>query len=376
MIIVKLPMRVLLLLLLAGFPLAVWTQTTPPDWVQDAYRESAYPAQEWYTGFVRDRLQAGVSEAGALKALERNAQNQLAENIIVTIKGNTQVENTSRQIQNGSAHAEVTTTDYRQSVRTATMATTVRTEMKSCYDPTTNMLYAFAAARRADLAAYYQKQIDVDLGKVETAITISEQLVSAGKKMSARRKIADAKEVLGSVTFNSDLLVAVNPDVDESSLQTKRSNDLQQKVAQLLIDLEQSTLVYMDCSYEFKGYKDDAFSNDPGLLCDIIGQALSENECSVTDNKEEADYELTLTTSTTQRSDGKTGQYAILSYYANVKGSLYNRATQKQTVTFSILNDPDCYSAGRNPEDAATKAFKLPELKNKVLEKILPKIKN
>jgi len=369
-------MKVLLLLLLSGFPLVAWSQATPPAWTQDAYRESAYPAQEWYVGFVRNRLPAGANEADALKALERDAQNQLSENIIITIKGNSDVENTSRQIQNGSARAEVITTDYRQAIQTATAATTVRSEVKSYYNPTTGMLYAFAAARRSDLAAYYQKQIDVDLGKVETAISISGQLVSAGKKMSARRKIAGTKEILAGVTFNRDLLVAVNPDIGESGLQTQRSSDLQRKVAQLLINLEQSTLVYMDCSYEFKGYKDDAFSSDPGILCDIIGQALSENECSVTDNKEEADYELTLTTSTTQRSDGKSGQYSIISYYANVKGSLYNRATQKTTANFSILNDPDCYSAGRNSEDAAIKAFKLPALKKKILETILPKIKN
>jgi len=369
-------MKVLLSFILIWLPLVAWTQTTPPEWTQDAYRESQYPSQEWYTGFVRDRLPAGANVANSLKSLERDAQNQLAENIIVTIKGNTQVENTSRQIQSDNARVEVTSTDYRQSVRTATAATTVRTEVKSYYDPTAGTIYAFAAARRADLAAYYQKQIDVDLGKVESAISISGQLVAAGKKMSARRNIADTKEILSGITFNRDLLVAVNPDADESSLQTQRSNDLQQKVAQLLINLEQSTSVYMNCSYEFKGYKDDAFSSDPGILCDIISQALSENDCRVTDNKDEADYELTLITSTTQRSDGKTGQYSILSYYANVRGSLFNRATQKQTATFSVLNDPDCYSAGRNPEDAATKAFKLPELKNIVLEKILPKIKN
>jgi hypothetical protein len=84
----------------------------------------------------------------------------------------------------------------------------------------------------------------------------------------------------------------------------------------------------MDCRHEYKGYKNDAFSSDPDIFCDIIIQALSENDCSVTDNKEEADYELTLITSTTQRSDGK-GQYGIISYYANVKGSLYNRMTRK-----------------------------------------------
>jgi len=348
---------------------------TPPTWTQDAVRERSYPALEWYTGFVRDRLKAGANAATALQALERDAQNQLAESIIVTIEGDTRMENASRQLQSGGRNTEVITMDYRQAVRTATAATTVKTEVRSYHDPATDALCAFAAVRRADLSAYYRKQIDVDLNKVETAIEVSQQLTAAGKKMSARRKVDEARAILAGVSFNRDLLVAVDAASDESSLQTRRSNSLLRTVQSLLIRLEQSTFVYMDCRHEFKNYKDDAFSSDPEIMCDIIAQALSENECSVTDNRDEADYELTLITSTTQRSDGK-GDFAILSYYANVKGSLYNRMTQKKTVDFAIINDADAYAAGRSPEDAATKAFKKPELREKVLEKILPKIKD
>jgi hypothetical protein len=59
-----------------------------------------------------------------------------------------------------------------------------------------------------------------------------------------------------------------------------------------------------------------------------------------------------------------------------VKGSLYDRTAQKQLVEFNILNDPNVYAAGRSPEDAATKAFKLPALKEKVMNLILPKLKD
>jgi hypothetical protein len=133
--------------------------------------------------------------------------------------------------------------------------------------------------------------------------------------------------------------------------------------------------VYADCRYEFNGYKDDAFSSDPEIICDIIKQALNENECSVVNDEIEADYTLTLIAYTKQRSDGS-GDNGIISYYANVKGTLYNHKTKKKIVDFSILNDPDIYAVGKSPEIAATRAFKLPILKQKILDKILPKIKN
>jgi hypothetical protein len=248
-------------------------------------------------------------------------------------------------------------------------------EVRSFHDPADGTLYAFASVRRADLAAFYRKQINLDLNKVETALVIAEQLAAAGKKMSAFRKCSEAEKLFAGVTLYQDLLAAVNAGADEDALQTGRSRELQQTIAQALIKLEQSTFVYVDCQYEYRGYTDDAFSSDPGFICDIVKQALSENECSVVDDDTEADYALTLVAGTTQRSDGS-GAHGIISYYANVKGSLYNRMTKKKTVDFSILNDPDAYAAGKSAEIAATKAFKLPELREKILEKILPKIKN
>jgi hypothetical protein len=367
--------NILFIATMCGLPALLLGQAAPPSWTQDAARERNYPASEWYTGFVTDRLKAGAEAGKALKALERDAQNQLSESIIVTIEGNTQVENTSVSQQSGGNRTEQITTGYKQAVKTATTATTVKNEVKSFHDAATGKLYAFAAVRRSDLAAFYRKSINVDLNKVETALGVAQQLVAAGKKMSARRKCGEAQKTLESVAFYRDLLTAVDADADEEAVQTERSNELVRTVEQRLIDLEQSTFVYVNCKFEYKGYKDDAFGSDPGIICNIVKQALSENECSVVDDAAEADYELTLTASTTQRSDGA-GQFGIISYYANVRGTLYNRLTRKKTVDFSVFNDGDCYSAGKSAEDAATKAFKLPALKEKVLGEVLQKIKN
>ncbi len=373
----KKPLLTLLtgLLLLLQTALPQWAQAQTPAWIQEAYRSANYPHSEWYTGFSRSKLQQGSNVGAALKNLEKDAQNQLAESIIVNIDGETSVINTSEQIQVGSISYEQIQTGYIQAVSTATKATTVKSEVKSYHDPASNMLYAFAAVRRSDLSAYYIKQINNDLNKVDIALGTSEQLVAAGKKMSAYRQCQSVKKTLNGIAYYQDLLVAVNADADDNDKQTERTNDLHRTLTDALIRLEQSTFIYVDCKYEFKNNKDDAFNEDPNIICDIVKQSLSENDCSITDNKEECDYELTLTAYTTQRSDGK-GQYGIISYYANVKGTLYNRLTKKQTVAFSIFNDADCYAAGKSAEDAATKAFKLPVLKDKVLEKILAKIKN
>jgi hypothetical protein len=368
--------KFILTVLLAGLPFGIYGQAISPLWTQDGYREQHYPAGEWYIGFVRDKLKTGAEVGKTLKSLEQDAQNQLAESIIVKIEGSTKVENSSQSIQReNNQQAEVITSDYQQAVQTATTATTVKSEVKSYHEPSSGMVYAFAAVRRADLAAFYQKQIEVDLTKIETAMSLAEQLAAAGKKMSASRKCHEANDFFAGIALYQDLLIAVSPEAGENVLHIEHSKKLQQSISQSIINLEQSTFVYIDCQYEYKGSRDDAFSSDPGIICDIMKQALSENDCSIVDDAAEADYTLTLIAYTTMRSDG-TGAQGIISYYANVKGSLYNHLTDKKTVDFAFLNDAQAYSTGKSPEIAATRAFKLPALKEKILEKILPRIKN
>jgi len=354
------------------FLLPVVHAQNPPDWTQSANRERSYPSSEWYTGFAFDQLKPGANASAALEVLKKNAQNEMAGKIISNVKSTTDMT-THRTVVGG---VEEIKKDYQQSLQIATSATTVKTEVKTFHNTTTGELFAFAAVRQADLAAYYRRQINLDLSKAETAVAVSEQLAESGKKMSARRKVEEARKNLVDVYSCADLLAAVSTGRDDSDMQISRAGELMRTVERLLINLERSTFVYMDCRYEKRSAKDDAFSDDPGILCDIIAQMLNENECSLTDSRDEADYILTLITSTTQRSDGKTGINPILSYYANARGNLYNRATQRQVVTFTIFNDADCYEAGRDAQDAATKAFKLPDLKNKVMDKILPVIKN
>ena len=362
-------MKRLLLLLWIGTSMAAWSQTNPPIWVHDVYRKINYPPEKWHAGFVQARLQAGEDAVGKLKTMERDAINQLAEGIIVTIESETQVENNSGQ-SGGSDNA---VTGIRQKVKTATSATLINLDINSHYDPETGMLYAFAAIKRSDLASYYQKQLLLDVSKAETAIEALRRYIGEGKKSSARGKIKEANRLLDDIRFYRTMLSITNAELNDKELQSGREDGLHRSLEQILSGFESSIVVFMNCQLEKNGARNDAFASDPGILCGIIRQALNENECIMTDDVRQADFELKLITSTTQRSDGN-DQFGIISYYANVKGSLYDHTEKRQLADFIIMNDPNVYAAGNSPENAATKAFKLPVLRNMVLEKILPLI--
>ena len=364
-------MKRLLYFLWIGTSMVTWGQTSPPIWVHDVYRQINYPPEKWHTGFVQDRLKANQNAGAILKTMERDAINQLSESIIITVESETQVENTGRQ-PDGSGNAE---TNFKQKVTTSTSSTLINLEIHSHYDPSTGMLYAFAAIKRSDLATYYQKQLISDLSNAETAIELSKQHIMAGEKSSARSKIKEAKRLLDDIKFYRTMLSVVSAEMNDNDMQPGREDDLHRALEQILAGFETNIILYMDCQLEKRGNDNDAFEKDPDILCDIITQALSENECIITNDISKADYVLTLITSTTQRSDGN-DSFGIISYYANAKGSLYDRIELQHIADFVITNDSNVYAAGYSPENAAGKAFKLPILKQMILEKILPVIKD
>jgi len=348
--------RLSIVFFLIIFPFAVLGQNTP-RWLDASYRDFQYPVNTFYSGFV-----SADATNETLKNVENEAKRKLIESIRVNIKS----ELVSESVDKGTKESlrEYNKESLQSSAEAEIAGITVESYKSN------NTVYAFAYVNKYELLGYYKSSLTVDLNKVETVIDESNQLVAAGKKMSAKRKIEEAKTIFERIQFYRNLLVAVNPNANENDLQTQRYNNLQRTVLQMSITLEQSTFVFLECSYELKNNKEDnAFERDPGIFCDILAQALSENECSVTEKKEEADYILTIITSTTKRHHEK-----YIMYYADVKGRLFNCMTQKKTVEFSILNE--FYDDGQTPERAATKAFRNTDLRKKVLNMILPKIKD
>lgn len=336
-----------------------------PEWMNESFRDTNFPKTEFFTGFAYNPIENNKSVQTVTDETKLQAQETLIQEIRLNITSTTISSQLSKTVNDKYDERET----FENQAFTQTDAEITGLKTQTWYDPKSKTVYAFSYASKVDLTAYYQKQIDNDLNSTDVVLKNIEQMIAAGKKMNARRQCQSAKLTLDAMDYYQDLLTAIDP--KNANFQNDRYSKLQQTINQMLLDLEQSTFVFVDCKYEFKGNENDAFTKDPAIICDIVKQALSENECSIVQTPEEADYELSLVASTTQRSDG-----AIISYYANVKGTLFNRLTKKKTVDFSILNDPAAYAVGKTPEVAATKAFKLSALKNKILEQILPKIKN
>jgi len=204
-----------------------------PRWVTDY--DEAYPARTFLKGYSIGKVHQGETLETAKRRLLKDAQGLLAEDIRVTVRSNTSDHSVSTWI-NLNEHVEST---FTVDVQTAAAAELAGIHSEPVYhDPKTGLLHAFVYVRRDDLADFYRKQINLDLSKAETAVAVLEQLVAAGKKMSARRKVEEARKSIMDVYSCADLLAAVSAGRDDTDMQISRAGEMMRTVEQLLINLE------------------------------------------------------------------------------------------------------------------------------------------
>ena len=351
--------RLLSLFIMFCLPFVLQGQTKPL-WLDSEVRSIQFPSDIFYTGFA----EIEVSDGNFTKATERAKQvalGELSERVIVSVN----TEKDSQTTSEDDGQSEKIRSKFVASIYTNSKTEIAGSTLETYTDKQAKIVFGFVRVKKVDLYNYYKSRINRSLIKVENDFITLENLISVGKKMSARRMVETTQYTLKEVSYFQDIVTSINE--DETALQNVRGNSLLQKVNKQLVDLEQSTLVYLNCLWQ--GNTDE----NPNLICDIISQGLSENGCAITTNSDEADYRITLTASTTQRSNGSE-RNGVISYYANLQGALFNNLTKKKVVDLIIVNDADCYAVGRNAQDAVKKAFLLPELKTKFLEKILLKL--
>lgn len=343
-----------------------------PIWINAEHRNSNWPTEYWYVGYAQDRILPGENVSKKLEALKLEAMNQLSESIILTVVGQSVSQNLSSQRSVNGQVQETISSEYRQNLRSASKATIANQVIETWHDTSNGQIYAFISVKKMDLESFYVTQINLALDKASSLHEIAAQYDQAGRKTTAKEKMVDALDILSEIEYFFTLLSAVNA---SSPILAKHqfANNLRKQLDVALSALDKGPSIFLSCEYKLSHTSDDAFLSDPHILEGIIKQSLSESKFRITDDAMTADYLLTLTTYTSQRSNGSNG-FGLLSFYANVDGKLIQNRTQKELATFSFFRDPNCYSTGSTPELAATKAFKTPALKEMIMEKILDSI--
>jgi hypothetical protein len=330
-------------LIILFLAISVFAQGSAPEWLDESWRASHYPKSEWYTGFAMDRAASGQPDSKAYQAVEKNAQGKLSEGIVVTVKGSSTVQTSSRQTQKG----ETTSTDYDQSIKTASNAVLAKMETYSHFDKKSGYIYGFAAVRKKDLADFYKSNINSLFSFADKEFALAEQQAEQGRKKAALDKIQAIEDSLKSVGYWGSLLQTVA----SGNSYAEQEKAFWQRAGSIKMQLQNGTSVYLD------------ISGDSGL--EALGAEMQERgcNCSLAETKEDADYSVAIKTKLGNCDASGNG---LVFCYANATVSV---SSPKYGKPASVkIPEAKGGSPNNNKDKATSEAFK--KLTSSLAEKI------
>jgi len=244
----------LLMLFLAVY---VFAQGTVPEWIDESWRSSYYPKNEWYTGFETDKVK-GQPDSKAYQAVEKNAQGKLSESIVVTVHSSSKLQQTQKN--------DTVSTNFDQSFKIASNAVLAKVDVKSYFDKKTGYIYGFAAVKKKDLADFYKSNINNLFSFAEKELSLAEQFTEAAK-------IKTVEDSLKKVSFWSSMLRAAESD----NSYTEREMELWKRLNNAKISFQSGSGIFLD---------QDAAKNANPLVSELIKilsqkVALSKGVCTL-----------------------------------------------------------------------------------------------
>lgn len=330
-------------------PQLSYSQNTP-QWLNEGWRLQNYPQDNFYTGFSYETLKQGMEATQTIKRVEKDAQNKLIENINVSVSRVSTTGTTS--IRNQST--ETIDKNYSQIIQTTANAEIIKTAIYSYHDVKNNILYAFAAVKKADLADYYVSKIEFALNEAKQNIEQSKQLLELNKLKEAREKLNDGETHIDSTDSYRKLLITVDTQNGIARSKSELINELLKEITTVKAEIEAKDVVKV-----FLEGKEDII---------ILGlqTILSENDVVVAENKIEASHILKIDANVC---NSKTDGYFYYAY-ACVKVTLSNVRTGINEITATVNGKK---AGGLDTEEASKESFKVvvPEVWEKVRGKVL-----
>ncbi len=329
----------LLLLLLA---LPVLAQNPPPQWIQESWRAARYPNAEWYTGFAGNNIK-GQPNSETYQSIEKEAQKKLIESINVRISGSSTLQTKMASKQGGKNSSETIDQNYAQQIQMSTSAEIAKAQTYSYHDARNNIIYAFAAVRKSDLADYYATRIEFYLNEAQRGIELSKQLLELDKRKEALEKLDGSKKVIDSTAYYRSLLIIVDSQNGTERSQGERINELLNEIA--------TTQIKAKTKAKAKFEAMPVFITGTDIIVSDLRAILSENDVAVAENRNKAGYILEIDAKVCNLRANKNFHYAN----ACVNVILTNTKTKANEITASITGPKE---GGLSVENAGEKAFR------------------
>lgn len=331
----------LLLLLISNVSIA-----QAPDWYESDMRNRFYPKETFFCGFAMNEIAKGESLNDALEKVKTAARVEAVSTIRVHVQSLKQDYSHSDTYANGSKEMADFYQRFESLARLSTDIDIPGLKIESYRDG--NIVAAFAFVKRRDLQRQLEKQITMGIARIETQMDNANELINNGQKAEARKRVDEIGKDFANIERNQDLLLAIDSSADKETLQLQELQALKQRHAQMMASLKNGIYVVLQCNAQ-------AFGEPYPTLQNELKGKLAELGCSFTDNAEEADWLIVISSNAREYHADSYGQYT--SYFVFVDSHI---SITKQATKQKVYEDEISVKGGdtRSNQNAARAAFK------------------
>lgn len=355
-------MKRLITIVLSLLPIVIFAQTTP-NWYDNDMRQSFYPAGQYFIGFAEGQRTSSESVETATKRLKDAAKVEAASTI------RTHIHNTTiNQALSQTLHTMEGT--FRQSVREFSSATQTTVDMEipglqidSWQNPQNGNIAAFAWVKKSTLIRQLEKIITVCLTKAETSLDQIEQLIQTGQKIQARDLAQKTLPQFREIDEAQNMLVAVDENADEESLQLQETRKLQHRLTEIIAQLKNGINIYLVVDA-------DMFGTQYAALKSEIQGELSKLGCSFVPSASQSDWAVFVTASARKYNMREDGNIKTFFTYVDVQVVINKTTTGQQVFANQLPAEKGAHTF--NYEEAARNAYKevSPKISNIIKQQI------
>ena len=344
-------------------------EPSAPCWRSELCRLGSYSENEWYLGFAEDTLGGKANTAEFRNVLEQQARSRMVESIRMDVSSRTEMETKSELRSGNGFNSETINKIFAETIKITSNAEVINAFTDSYHDSNGKKVYAFAAVRKSDLAAYYAQMIELNLSEAMHSIALSKQLIELGKRNEAFIKLSEAKQIIEATAQHRVLLLTVDAKTGLERSQGERANELLKEIAMVRADataVRAEVVEIKDVKVVFVAGMETIQQKRTAIIASGLQTILYENDVRITENQEEASYILKIDAEACNLRANNNIHYAN----ACVKVFLSNAKTNTNEITTSLTGPKE---GGLSVENAGEKAFRsaVPEVWAKVKDKIL-----
>jgi hypothetical protein len=320
-----------------------------PRWMDDRWRETSYPAKDYFIGFVSEAIPRGESVDEATLRLENEAKRKMAESIVVNVKSEQTMVDQSVQ---KSGLPEQFTSLYHSTVSTLTDVEIAGLQVEAYFHKAKKRLYAFACVSKRKLMSDYTAIVDANLRQAKSAVKIATQLERQREKAKARKRYKETAALLEKTEKLLYLLQMIDANHSGIMLSISMCQELQDEAMQALARLE--FLVYVSD-------REELFGQSCSIVANKLQTDLANDGYRFTDDPARADFTVNLRATT--RKIGDATEMIVFCYADVVIEWVDNHA--RQTVYKEELS----YKGGSTTFEQAGREA-LEEAAEEIVEKL------